>query len=132
MSKMVVLTTMLSHIQRIRKDQFIPDQDQNEYDCGAFGDDDYNDSDGGDNDDCDENNDDCDDNGDDCDDDDDCGDNADDCDDNNDDCDLNGDDCDGVGYKSTGKMPGPVSTGSMVCALPSALLPCTDDEVRLG
>ena len=40
MSKMVVLTTLLSHIQRIRKDQSIPDQDQNEYDCGAFGDDD--------------------------------------------------------------------------------------------
>ena len=42
----------------------------------------------------------------------------------NDNCDDH--DCDDDGYKSTGKMPGPVSTCTMVCALPSTLLPCAD------
>ena len=41
-------------------------------------------------------------------------------------CGSDGGDCDDGddGYKSTGKMPGPVSTGAMVRALPGALLPC--------
>ena len=51
------------------------------------------------------------------------------CDNDSDDSDNddNDDDRDGVGYKSIGKMPGPVSTGSMVCALPRALLPCAGE-----
>ena len=33
---------------------------------------------------------------------------------------------DGGGYKSTGEMPGPISTGSMVRTLPGAFLPCAE------
>ena len=32
-------------------------------------------------------------------------------------------------YKSTGEMPGPVSTGAMVCTLPGTLLPCAGNMV---
>ena len=32
-------------------------------------------------------------------------------------------------YKSTREMPGPVSTGAMVCTLPGTLLPCAGNMV---
>ena len=43
-------------------------------------------------------------------------------------CGSDGGDCDDGddGYKSTGEMPGPISTGSMVRTLPGALLPCAE------
>jgi len=43
-------------------------------------------------------------------------------------CGSDGGDCDDGddGYKSTGEMPGPVSTGAMVRTLPGAFLPCVD------
>ena len=33
-------------------------------------------------------------------------------------------------YESAWKMPRPISTGSMVCALPSTLLPCAEGEKK--